>query len=490
MRLAFVQDRVHKPTTMSTYAHTKIVATIGPSSEPLIGEMIDAGMSVARINFSHGEAEDHRRRILKVREEAERRNTFVSVLADIQGPKLRLGLVKGGKRRVRKDERLCLKEGKGPDEDGELYFDFPGFLDLVRPGHRVFLADGVVELVVEEANRDSLVGRVVRGGGFGDRKGVSLPDTELSLELPTPKDRVDLELARELQADLIGASFICDADDVVRIRALSPPDALIVAKIERAPALERIEEILEKADGIMIARGDLGVEVELEQLPMWQKTLTAAARKAGRFSITATEMLESMQHAPRPTRAEAADVANAVLEGSDAVMLSAETAVGEYPVESVATMASIANAVEHSDQYQQLPRVQFLNADSEFSNAMARAAVESSEELGIDHIVCFTETGYTARLVSRYRPSARVIALSPRQSTLRRIGVLAHVTPVAFPEATGLEQMLTTASDLLVKQGYLENGDEIVFIAGVPPGKTHSTNLIKLHRIGESIQFT
>jgi len=468
-------------------AQTKIVATLGPASEPVIGEMIDAGLSVARINFSHGTAADHRRRVSLVREEASKRRAVVGILADIQGPKLRLGLVGGGKRRVRRDDVLVLKEGPGPDDDGEVFFDFPGFLELVLPGHRIFLADGVVELEVESSSGDHLVGRVVRGGGFGDRKGVSLPDTDLALELPTPKDRVDLEIARELQVDMIGASFVGGPRDVIRIRTLAPEKALIVAKIERASALEEIEGIFQEADGIMIARGDLGVEVELEKLPMWQKKLTAAARRAGRFTITATEMLESMQHAPRPTRAEAADVANAVLEGADAVMLSAETAVGEYPVEAVATMSRIAHAVETSEQYHAQPRVELLEGETAFSNALARAAVEASENLGIDTIVCFTETGYTARLVSRYRPNARIIALSPNLTALRRMTLLAHVTPVSFSPATNLEEMLSGASEQLVRQGYLRRGEELVFIAGVPPGTAHSTNVLKLHRIGDPI---
>ena len=425
-----------------------------------------------------------------VRREAQARKAVIGILADIQGPKLRLGLVAGSKRRVRKDEVLRLKEGGGPDEDGEVFFDFPGFLELVEPGHRIFLADGVVELVVEERGGDHLVGRVVRGGGFGDRKGVSLPDTDLALSIPTPKDVLDLELACELEADIIGASFVSCAADVRRVRELSPEKAMVVAKIERAPALDRIDEILREADGIMIARGDLGVEVALEMLPMWQKTLTAAARRAGRYTITATEMLESMQHAPRPTRAEAADVANAVLEGSDAVMLSAETAVGDYPVESVATMMRIARAVESSRQYIEHPRVDFLDAESEFSNAIANAAVSVSEHLGIATIVCFTETGYTARLVSRYRPNARIIALSPNLTALRRMTILAHVTPVAFPPATNLEDMLCIASEQLVAQGYLTQGESLVFIAGVPPGKAHSTNVLKLHRIGDPIQLS
>jgi pyruvate kinase len=262
-----------------------------------------------------------------------------------------------------------------------------------------------------------------------------------------------------------------------------------VAKIERAAALENLDELLDATDGVMVARGDLGVELELEQLPMVQKTLIQAALKAGKFTITATEMLESMIHSSRPTRAEVTDVANAVLDGTDAVMLSAETAVGKHPVEAVEAMQRIARAVEASQRYHDLPRVGFRAAESTFSNAVALAAAQAAEALGVEHIICFTETGNTPRQLSRYRPHAEVIALSPHGRTLRHMSVLAHVRPVEFPHRPTLEDMLESASQELLARGAVKAGERVVFVAGVPPAVARSTNVLKLHRIGDPIKL-
>ena len=475
---------------MPEYAHTRIVATIGPASEPRIGELLDAGMSVARINFSHEEHDAHRRRVELLRAAAVERGRSVGILADIQGPKLRLARMVGGARRVRRGDRLILREGDGVAEEGELYVNVEGFDAAVCEGQRVFLADGVVELVVEgrEDGGSGHWARVRRGGPLGDRKGVNLPDSELDFELPTEKDRLDLAAAREMGVDLIGVSFVKDGADVRAVRELAP-DALIVAKIERASAVDALDDILLEADGVMVARGDLGVEVELERLPMIQKDILAQARRAGKFAITATEMLESMVHAPRPTRAEAADVANAVLDGTDAVMLSAETAVGEYPVEAVETMRGICRAVESTELYAEYSHVAFRASERDFSNATAHAAVEAAEALGIERIICFTESGNTARLLSRYRPQARVIALSPIASSLARMCLLSHVTPIDVHRENNLEDMLAAASQMLLERGLARLGDPVVFVAGVPPGVSRTTNVMKLHRIGEPIRL-
>ena len=469
-------------------AHTKIVATIGPASEERIDELVEAGMSVARINFSHGTHEDHRRRIAHVRSVADAKGIPVGILVDIQGPKLRLGLFEGGKLRLRRGERVRLIEGGGLAGPGEIPFNFPGFFDTLEPGHRVFLADGAVELVVEESSGTSLLARVRRGGEIGDRKGVHLPDTPLTFRVPTPQDLVDLAVARELDVDMVGVSFVARAEELRAIRA-ELPKALVVAKIERYQALENLEEILAEADGIMIARGDLGVEAELERLPMIQKALIQDALRAGKFTVTATEMLESMVSSSRPTRAEVADVANAVLDGSDAVMLSAETAIGTYPVEAVGAMTRIAGAVETSQRYHDLPRVAFRASEATFSNAIALAAAQAADALQIGKIVVFTETGNTARLLSRYRPSAEVIALSPHPRTVAHMTILAHVRPFLFPAHETLEDMLEQASEMLLARGLAVAGEQVVFVAGVPPGVARSTNVMKLHRIGDPVKL-
>jgi pyruvate kinase len=468
--------------------NTKVVATIGPASEPRIGELIDAGMSVARLNFSHSKPEDHERRARIVRQEADERGEAVAILADIQGPKLRLGLFEETNRRLEPGDRVRLLEGSGTAGPEEIFLDAAGVVETIEPGHRVYLADGAVEVKVEDSRGGVLTGVVRRGGWIGNKKGFHLPDSTLTLELPTPKDLRDLELATRIGVDMIGASFIGCAEDVRRVRAHAP-DATIVAKIERAAAVERLDEILAEAEGVMVARGDLGVEMDLEMLPIVQKDLLVAARRAGKFTITATEMLESMVHASRPTRAEVADVATAVLDGTDALMLSAESAVGEYPVESVATMISIASAVEASERYRKQPRIGFRESEPTFSNAVARSAVLAAEALGIRHIVCFTETGNTVRLLSRYRPSGQIVALTPHARTVRSMAVLAHVLPLAFERHRSLEEMLATADRMLLERGICARGEEVVFVAGVPAGVARSTNVMKMHRIGEHVQL-
>ncbi len=468
-------------------AKTKIVATIGPASEDRLEELILAGMSVARINFSHGEHSEHRRRVELIRAAAKKAKEPVAILGDIQGPKMRLGLFTGGKLAVTAGERFRLLEGGQLAARGEIYINVEGFLEAVKPGHRIYLADGVVELMVEAYGKEGLIAAVRRGGNIGDKKGVHLPDSELKIDLPTKKDLEDIAFARELELDMLGISFVGSAEDVRTVREIAP-EMKLVAKIERLAALESIDGILQEADGIMVARGDLGVEVELERLPVVQKTLIHRALKAGVFSITATEMLESMVVSARPTRAEVADVANAILDGTDAVMLSAETAVGLFPVDAVRVMHRVALSVELSSEFRKRPEITFRDAEPTFSNAIALAGVRVAEAIGLTKIVCFTETGNTVRQISRYRPEAEVIALTPHIRTLRSMTVLAHVLPFQLPRVRELDPMLEKACKFLLDRGLAEVGDEIVFVAGVPPGQTRTTNLIKLHRLGERRQ--
>ena len=469
-------------------ARTKVVASIGPASEPLVGALIDAGMSVARINFSHGSEEDHRRAIALVRGVAREKGTTVGILADIRGPKLRLGRFPGGSLELGTGSSVRLVQGEGLAAPGEVPVDFENLLESLQVGQRVLLADGAVELVVQSRERQGFLARVTRGGEVGDHKGVHFPDTTLVLEVPTAEDRADLELCRELDVDLVGVSFVSRAEEITSVRAIVP-EALVVAKIERAAALENLEELLDASDGVMVARGDLGVEVELEQLPMLQKTLIQQALRSGKFTITATEMLESMVHSSRPTRAEVTDVANAVLDGTDAVMLSAETAIGRHPIAAVQTMQRIARAVEVSQRYDDLPHVGFRSSEPTFSNAVALAAAQAADALGVEKIICFTETGNTPRQLSRYRPHAEVFALSPHQRTLRHMTILAHVRPLEFGHKPTLEDMLESASRELLERSLVQAGERVVFVAGVPPAVARSTNVLKLHRIGDPIKL-
>jgi pyruvate kinase len=369
-----------------------------------------------------------------------------------------------------------------------LPFNFEGFAGSLKPRDRVFLADAALELIAESVEGDSVLARVRRGGAVSDRKGVHLPDSNLIFELPTSQDREHIALARELGVDMLGISFVSRAEEIDRIRDLAP-DLILVAKIERRLAVENLRSILEAADGLMVARGDLGVELRLEQLPLVQKEIIHEALRAGKFAITATEMLESMVHASRPTRAEVTDVANAVLDGTDAVMLSAETAVGNFPVEAVTAMSNIALAVEGSERYRNVDRTAFRSSEPTFSNATAMGAVRVAAALGIGKIVCFTESGNTVRLLSRYRTGAEIIALTPSERTLRAMTLLSHVRPMLFPRGASLEEMLHDAQEVLLGKGMVLHGEEIVFVAGVPPGVSRSTNVLKLHRVGEATRL-
>ncbi|MCC6406480.1 MAG: pyruvate kinase [Planctomycetes bacterium] len=480
---ALLQTLAQSSRSDDSRAATKIVATIGPASEGRIAELLDAGMSVARVNFSHGGEADHRRRVALIRAAAAERRVPVGILADLQGPKLRLGRLVDGPRTLELNEEVRLAEGETA-ASGSIPFNIPGFLAAVQPGHRVLLCDAAVELVVHSVFGSNVIARVRRPGEISDRKGVHLPDSALQLDFPTEQDREHIQLARELGIDMLGLSFVSQKAEIERVRDVAP-GILMVAKIERLAALKNLKTILEATDGVMVARGDLGVEINLEQLPLVQKSIIQESLKAGKFTITATEMLESMIEHSRPTRAEVTDVANAVLDGTDAVMLSAETAVGKYPVEAVQAMSRIARAVETSLRYRELPRVSFRQNEPTFSNATALAAAQAAEALDIQKIVCFTETGNSVRLLSRYRTAAEIIALTPNERTLNGMTVLSHVRPMAFARGTSLEDMLHGAQALLLERGMVLPGEEVIFVAGVPPGVSRSTNVMKLHRIGE-----
>ncbi|MEE8467202.1 MAG: pyruvate kinase [Planctomycetota bacterium] len=478
-----------QPPSGATRPFTKIVATIGPASEDRLEEMIDAGLSVARINFSHGTLEDHERRIAKIREAAQDRMVALGILADLPGPKMRTGVFAAGGVNLVEGETVVLRSGSGMAEPGEVLVDVPDLHLALQPGHRVALADGQVELVVTEVAGEVVQARVRRAGTVGDKKGVHLPDSDVHYELPTERDRELIAFAVEQDVDFLGVSFVAHASEVEEVRRLAPGIG-IVAKIERTAALANLDQLLEVSDGVMVARGDLGVELSLAQLPITQKDIIERSVEAGSFTITATEMLESMIHSTRPTRAEVTDVANAILDGTDAIMLSAETAVGEHPVAAVRTMAEIAREVEGSKRYRNRPRMKIDPADMTFGTATAMAAVQVADALGLGKIICFTESGNTVRLLSRSRPSSRIIALCPNLGPVRRMTALAHVRPILFRREPSLEDMLYMASETLVVRGLVEYGEEVVFVAGVPPGVVRSTNVMKLHRIGEEVKLS
>ncbi|HJM57843.1 MAG TPA: pyruvate kinase [Planctomycetota bacterium] len=468
---------------------TKIVATIGPASEGCIRELVAAGMSVARLNFSHGEPEEHQARIETIRQVAQSMRRPVGILGDLPGPKMRTGTFPGGHVDLEEGESVRLRSGGGTALAGEVLLDIPDIHLSLDPGHRVSLADGQVELVVEKTYGEVVQARVTRAGAVGDRKGIHFPDSDVQYEVPTDDDRRWIQFAVDHQLDFIGVSFVGNASEIEHVRSLAGTQA-IVAKIERRQAIEHLAEILEAADGVMVARGDLGVEIGLADLPGLQKMILERTLDARKFTITATEMLESMVHSSRPTRAEVTDVANAVLDGTDAVMLSAETAAGAHPVAAVNTMREIARSVEKSPRYRRRPRLKLDAMDATFGTSIAMAAAQVARALQLDKVICFTESGGTVRLISRYRPGNEIIGLSPNLGVVRQMTVLGHVRPALFRREASLEEMFDMAAEMLVVREIAEVGQEVVFVAGVPPGVVNSTNVMKLHRIGESTKLS
>jgi len=463
---------------------TKIIATLGPASASadVIGAMVAAGLDVARLNFSHGDHESHRRMIGLVREASRTHGRVVAVLQDIQGPRIRVGTFPDGGVELAPGAEVRLMAGEGEGDASRVYVQHLDAMHL-RPGDRVLCADGMVVLTVRDVDAAGAVAVVHTGGRLANHKGVALPGVAVGLPAVTPKDEVDLAFGREAGVDMVAASFVTSGADILRVRAVAG-DVPVIAKIERAEALANLSDILDEADGAMVARGDLGVELGFEPLPRVQKEIIARTHDAGGISITATEMLESMTSSPRPTRAEVTDVANAVLDGSDAVMLSAETAIGKYPVRTIEVMAGICTEAERTPGYPARVTAGFLPDDLPFPTAIAQAAADTANALRLGTVVAFTESGNTARLVSRYRPNSRIVAFTPSEATLHRLAAVWGVTPLLFPRYASTDEMIAQAERLLVDRGLAAPGEWVAMIAGIPPNQQASTNLLKLHVVG------
>lgn len=466
---------------------TKIIATLGPAvaSESGVRSLVDAGMDIARLNFSHGEADLHRQMVDWVRSAALDSGRVVGIMQDIQGPKLRCGEFPGGAIDLRADEEVELVPGAGRGDEDTIPVGYDSLLQDVEEGHRVVLADGMVQLEVTGVGHRGLKARVVSGGQLADHKGVAFPDSSLSVENITPKDEADLELGRKLDVDYVAASFVRTGSDVEAVAGLCG-DAPVIAKIELAQALDNLDDIMSAAFGVMVARGDLGVQLPLERIPLIQADILYRANAIGVISVTATEMLESMTHSARPTRAEVTDVANAVMTGTDAVMLSGETAVGDYPARTVAMMARICQTVEEGtlSARGEYP-VAFVGDENEVASAVAQAATQIARNVGANTIVAFTESGSTARLISKYRPEQRVVAFTPNDSTLRRMALFWGVSPHRFERRVYTDDELAAAAEILEEEGISKDGERVVMVAGVPPNFQASTNLVKVHQIGE-----
>jgi len=468
--------------------NTKIVATLGPASDspPAIRQLLLAGVDVFRLNASHSTQAEHAARIAAIRQVTAELGRPAAILLDLQGPKIRLGKFAGGGCTLQAGALFTITTEPLVGDGRCASTTYLHFAADVKPGDRVLLADGSVELRVIDVSGPSVRTEVISGGPIGDHKGINLPGVAVSLPSLTEKDLDDLRFGVGQGIDMVALSFVRTADDVRGLRdvlrGMQCGPLPVVAKIEKPQAWENIDAILQEADGVMVARGDLGVEVSLETVPRIQKSTIERARHHGKFAITATQMLESMIENPTPTRAEVSDVANAIYDGTDAVMLSAETSVGKYPVEAVKFMARIAIGTEHSISSQGFRK---LPASPHFTYAeiLADAAYRAARGAHAAAIVVFTATGSSARLVSRYRPPVRIYAMTPHENIGRQLMVNYAVQPVQAPDVASTDEMLAQMDRVLTERGYLKAGDSVVFLAGQPVGRPGTTNLMKLHRI-------
>jgi len=448
--------------------------------------MVKAGMDVARINASHGTHEEHAARIKRVREVAEASGKHVGVMLDLAGPKIRTGPIKGDEIELAEGAILALVPGNEDGDEERVYINHPEFLEYITKGSRVFLNDGLIELVVEEVGEEEAKCRVVTRGILASRKGVSVPGARISSVGETRKDLEDIKFASEMEVDFIAASFVQHADDVVRIRALLDAewsDALIIAKIESSEGVENIESILRVADGIMVARGDLGIEMPAEQVPLLQKKIIASCNVTGKLVITATEMLESMVSNPRPTRAEVTDVACAIFDGTDAVMLSAETTIGKYPVSAVATMARIAKCTEEGLDWDNIILKKTIGPARTVADAISHATSQTAHDLGVKAILTSTESGSTARMVSKYRPAAPIVAATPNPRVAAKLALAWGVIPVVVRKAKDTDDVLDISTEAALALGVVEKGDMVIVTAGVRTGIPGTTNMLKVHKV-------
>lgn len=469
--------------TEAWHRKTKIVCTLGPatSGPENIRRMIAAGMDVARLNFSHGDHDSHRAVIHDLRRISADMGREVAILQDLAGPKIRLGLLPD-ERRLEAGESVTLAPiDSAPAE--ALPVNYPYLLDDVAVGDRILLADGLVELAVVEEKEGVLRCQVVVGGLVASHKGVNLPTSSLRIPSFTEKDRADLELGLAEGVDLVALSFVRSERDLAPARemiASSQSSPLLIAKIEKPEALERIDQIIGTVDAIMVARGDLGVEVPLERVPVIQKRLIRLARQAGRPVITATQMLRSMIDNPRPTRAEANDVANAILDGTDAVMLSEETAVGEYPVEAVQVLDRVAREVEPTLEWEKFLRQEPSPLLPSTEAALTRAACYLARDLKPAALVASTTSGGTARLIARYRSPFSVVGLTPNLQTCRQLCLSWGVMPALIPSYQNTDEMFAMARTWVAAKGLAGPGDRLIITAGVPLGVPGTTNLVKV----------
>lgn len=460
---------------------TKIIATVGPSvdSKNKIHELIDSGADVIRLNFSHGSHEDHKNIVDWVRDYPK----SIAIMQDIQGPKIRTGI-------SQKDTFLDagqvveLTSKESISTDKSIFINYENLLTDIKPGERIFIDDGQVVMRVIELTGKNMAANIEIGGELRDNQGVAFPDSKLSVSAITLKDKEDLAYGKKIGVDIVAVSFVRKASDITEVKALVESNIKIIAKIELKEAMKNLDSIIDESDGVMVARGDLGVQLPLEQVPFAQKKILDTANYKGKISITATEMLQSMKISFRPTRAEVTDITNAILDGTDAVMLSAETSIGDHPNNVVKVMASICEEADSNSHYSSM-RFKTLSSVDTFATSLAKAAVQVANDIDAKAIVAYTETGSTPLLISNFRPSAPIITFSAKDLTLRQMNILWGVEQTKIERFDTTEEMFQIADSWLQTHKNFKKNDKVVIVAGTPPNQEAATNLLRVMKIGE-----
>ncbi len=467
---------------MRRHRRVKIIATLGPasSSPEMIAKLFAAGADVFRINMSHLDRARLADQVAAIRGVEKEFNRPIGILVDLQGPKLRVGKFANDKEALKAGDRFVLDSKDTPGDARRVFLPHPEILAALEPGHTVLIDDGKIRMVVDEVTKGKATMRVVVAGTISNRKGVSLPDTLIPVSAMTPKDRSDLEAAVEIGVDWIALSFVQRPEDIAEARKVTRGRALIMSKIEKPQAIVRLDEIMDASDALMVARGDLGVELPLETVPGIQKRITRSARRLGKPVVVATQMLESMITAPVPTRAEVSDVATAVFEGADAVMLSAESAAGQYPVEAVTMMDRIAREVEGDVNYRSIIDAQRATPESTGADAISAAAHQIADTLKLKVVMAWTFSGATAFRLARERPNSAVIALTPNPVTARRLTLFLGIHALVTRDANDIDDMVSRACKFAAREGFAEPGDRIITVAGVPFGTPGATNMVRI----------
>lgn len=465
---------------------TKIVCTIGPASRvyDVIEKLIRMGMNVARLNFSHGSYKEHLQVIENIRQASLKIGQPIAILQDLGGPKIRIGKIIKEPIFLKEGSSFILTNRKVPGDEQEVSLTFPSLPQKVKKGDCIFLADGTLELKVKEFTSTDIICRVVRGGKLTSHQGVNIPNISMDIPSLTEKDYQDILFGIKNKVDFIGLSFIRRAEDVLKVRKIlkenKAEEISLIAKIEKKEAVDNLKEIIEASDGIMVARGDLGVEIPLENVPLVQKNIIKKCNFVGKPVITATQMLMSMMSNPRPSRAEVTDVANAILDGTDAIMLSEETAVGNYPLEAVETMNKIALRIEKAIDYEKILSERSISVKPTNADAISHATCQVALDLKVKAIVTFTFSGSTARMVSRYRPPVPIIAASTQDSTVKKLTLSWGVYPFKTEELADTDDMITRSRKVALETGLVRPGEKIVITAGIPFRVPGSTNLLKV----------